>query len=363
MCCRMPLEKPAVWMSEDEFGRFTDSSEVVREVRRFTWENVRNTKVQVINYGATITSIQIPDKNGKIEDIVTGFDTIEEYFSEKNRYYGATIGRVANRTAKGEMNVDGIDYKLAVNNGPNHLHGGLKGFDKVLWNYRVDGTKLILTYHSKDMEEGYPGDLIATVTMQLTPSNQFQIDYKAVVTKTTPVNMTNHTYFNLGGIGSGSVGLYQHEITINADKYTEVDSNATPTGNLIAVSGTTFDLRVPKLLGDVIHKVPNAPGYDHNFCITRPSTSKVVTFVAKALHKPSGRAMEVYSDQPGVQFYTGNFIPESEGKGAKYVKHGAFCLETQIYPDAVHHANFPEVLVYPGQEYRHFTSFNFMVQE
>ncbi|CAG9759752.1 unnamed protein product [Ceutorhynchus assimilis] len=363
-CARVPTAKAAVWISEDDFGSYQDASGQTRNVKRFTWGNVKKTTVQVINWGATITSIRIPDKDGNVEDIVTGFDTIEEYLGPKNRYYGATIGRVANRTAKGEMNVEGVNYKLAVNNGPNHLHGGIQGFDKVLWNYCVKGTKLILTYHSADMEEGYPGDLLATITFQLTADNEFQINYKAVVSKASPVNLTNHSYFNLGGHGSGSEGLFQHEITINADKYTEVDDTSIPTGSLPTVSGTIFDLRVPKLLGDVIPKFPGL-GYDHNYCVTKPSSEGIV-FVAKAHHKPSGRVMEVYSNQPGVQFYSGNFLPEndrSQGKGATYKKHGAFCFETQKYPDAIHQANFPNIVLYPGEEYQHFTSFNFLVQQ
>ncbi|XP_066258168.1 galactose mutarotase-like isoform X1 [Euwallacea similis] len=365
MECIKIAKKPAVWLTVDNFGTYKNDSGVIKHVERFTWQNVNNITVQVINWGATITSIKIPDKDGNIEDIVTGFDSIEEYLSTKNRYYGATIGRVANRTARGELDVEGVNYKLAINNGPNHLHGGIQGFDKVLWNYHVSGNKLILTYLSKDMEEGYPGDVLATITFQLTHNNEFHIDYRAVATRTTPINLTNHSYFNLGGHGSGSKGLYQHEITINADRYTEVDKTAIPTGNLPSVNGTIFDLRIPKLLGEVISKVPNSPGYDHNYCITK-ATSQDVAFVAKAYHRPSGRIMEVYSNQPGVQFYTGNFMPEdksSQGKGAIYQKHGAFCLETQIYPDAIHHANFPDVLIKPGEEYHQFTSFKFIVQK
>lgn len=365
MSCTRTAAKPAVWLTVDDFGSYKDKTGATRNVKRFTWGNYSNVTVQVINWGATITSIKLPDKEGNLEDIVTGFDTIEEYLGPKNRYYGATIGRVANRTAEGKMTIEEVDYTLPINNGPNHLHGGIQGFDKVLWNYYIKGNKVILTYHSADLEEGYPGDLIATVTFELKANNEFQIDYTATVSKTTPVNLTNHSYFNLGGHGSGAEELFKHEFTINADRYTEVGPNSIPTGNIPSVSGTVFDLRVPRVLGDVITKVPNSPGYDHNYCVTKASSQDVV-FVAQAYHPPSGRVLEVYSNQPGVQFYTGNFMPEddkSPGKGATYKKHGAFCLETQIYPDAIHHANFPDVLVYPGTPYHHFASFKFSVQK
>lgn len=363
-CTTAKPSKKAVWLTVDDFGSYKDKSGDTKIVKRFTWSNLKNVTVQVINWGATITSIKLPAKDGTIEDVVTGFDTIDEYLGPKNRYYGATIGRVANRTAKGEMTVEDVKYSLAINNGPNHLHGGVQGFDKVLWNYYINGNQLILTYHSADMEEHYPGDLLATLTFHLTSDNEFRIDYKATTSKPCPVNLTNHSYFNLGGHGSGAEELYKHEITINADKYTEVDEYSIPTGNLLPVSGTLFDLRTPRILGDVINNVPNYPGYDHNYCITRP-TSQDTVFVAKAHHLPSGRIMEVYSNQPGVQFYTGNFMPEndsSQGKGKTYKKHGAFCLETQIHPDSIHHANFPKVIVYPGEVYHHFASFNFSVK-
>ncbi|KAL1491925.1 hypothetical protein ABEB36_012444 [Hypothenemus hampei] len=364
MSCRKVFVKPAVWITVEDFGTYKDSDGKTRNVKRFTFENIHATTVQVINWGATITTIKVPDRNGKIEDVITGFDSIQEYLGKGNGYYGSTIGRVANRIAKGRFNIEGVDYQLATNNGANHLHGGIQGFDKVLWNYHVNGTQLILTYLSPNLEEGYPGDVLATVTFQLTHDNQFKIDYKAVTNKITPVNMTNHSYFNLGGHGSGPDSLYQHEVTINADRYTETDNSGIPTGKLIDVSGTIFDLRVPRLLADVISKVPDSPGYDHNYCVTRAS-SQDVAFVARVLHRPSGRILEIYSDQPGVQFYTGNFMPQdksSQGKGATYCKHGAFCLETQIYPDAINHANFPNVLLRPGEEYRHVAIYKFLVE-
>ncbi|KAL1491924.1 hypothetical protein ABEB36_012443 [Hypothenemus hampei] len=357
-------KSPPVTLTLDEFGSYVDKSGKTRNVTRFTWKNAKNTTIQAINYGATITSIKVADKTGKVEDIITGFDTIDEYFGVKNRFYGASVGRVANRIAGGRLNVDGVDYQLAKNNnGVNHLHGGDQGFDKRFWNYHINGTKVILTYLSPDLEENYPGDVLATITFELTSNNEFEIDYKASVSRTTPVNLTNHSYFNLGGHGSGSVELFKHEITINADKYTEVEQFI-PTGKLVNVSGTVFDFRVARNLGDAIKSTPEGKGYDINYCINKASAQNI-EFVASAFHPPSGRVMEVYSNQPGVQFYTGNALPEtdtSNGKGAVYRKHGAFCLETQKFPDAVHHLNFPDVLVRPGEQYHHVAVFKFFIR-
>lgn len=219
-----------VQISEDVFGEFIkDNGEQVK-VKRFTWTNGNGMTVQVITYGATITSLSSPDKNGKIQDLVTGFNTLEEYESPANRYFGATIGRYANRIAKGRFNLDGAEYYLAQNNNGNALHGGIKGFDKVIWTPKLLGNKLELSYKSKDMEEGYPGDLHAIVWFELTENNEFKIEYKATSTKSTIVNMTNHSYFNLAGIDSGAARLYDHEVTINADKITEVDQLSIPTG-------------------------------------------------------------------------------------------------------------------------------------
>ncbi|XP_030747798.1 aldose 1-epimerase-like [Sitophilus oryzae] len=352
----------SVKLEVDNFEVLQSKSEEKSQVKRFTWTNSNKVAVQLINYGGIITSIKVPDRSGKVEDIVTGYDSVEEYQKPNNRYFGATIGRVANRIAKGKFTVENVEYKLATNNGANHLHGGIQGFDKVLWNYYVNGNKVVLTHHSADLEEGYPGDLTVTITFELTANSEFLIDYKAVTSKATPVNLTNHSYFNLGGHGSGAQELYKHEFTINADRYTEVNKEGIPTGNIPTVSGTIFDLRLPKVLGDVINKVPNSPGYDHNFAITRVPTSDVV-FAAKAYHPPSGRALEVYTNQPGIQFYTSNFLPEdnsNQGKGATFKKHGAFCFETQVYPDSINQKNFPKAVLYPGEVYHHFTSFKFL---
>ncbi|CAH1984833.1 unnamed protein product [Acanthoscelides obtectus] len=350
-------------LSIDNFGSWKNDKGEEVPVKRFTWTNQNNVSVQLISYGGYITSIKVPDKNGKVEDVVIGFDNLDGYLRPENTYYGATVGRVANRIAKGKMRVEGKQYSLAVNNGPNHLHGGIRGFDKVVWEHHSKCNKVILSYYSADGEEGYPGGLLVNVTFELTAENEFSIDYKAICTKATPVNLTNHSYFNLAGHHTGPTEAYKHVITINADRYTEVDDTSIPTGNLPNVNGTVFDLRVPKVLGDVINKVPNSPGFDHNFCITRPSKQGLV-FVASAYHPDSGRVMEIYSNQPGVQFYTGNFMPDEstnvKGKGGvKLVKHGAFCFETQVYPDSINQKGFPNVIVYPGEEYHHSVVFKF----
>ncbi|CAG9830813.1 unnamed protein product [Diabrotica balteata] len=353
-----------VILTEDTFGKITDGKGRTQTVRRFTWQNKNNVSAQVINYGGYITSIKVPGYNKEVDDITIGFNNIEGYLKPENRYFGATIGRVANRIGKAQMTVEGVKYNLAANNGPNHLHGGIVGFDKVFWEASVKDTKLTLSYHAADLEENYPGDVIANVTFELTNENEFRIDYKAVTTKPCPINFTNHTYFNLAGNGTGATELYKHVVSLNADKITEVVEGI-PTGKLPCVQNTVFDLRIPKVLGDVIHKVPNAPGFDHNFCITRGSEQENA-FVASVYHPNSGRIMEVYSNQPGVQFYTSNFLAEGntlKGKDGFIKKHGALCLETQKYPDSVNHAHFPNTVIYPGEQYHHSVIFKFSVDE
>ncbi|CAH1119123.1 unnamed protein product [Phaedon cochleariae] len=352
-----------VRLTEDIFGQVKDTKGHLKDIRRFTWTNSNNVSAQVITYGGYITAIKIPDRKGNIEDITIGFNNMEGYLQPENRYFGATVGRVANRIANAKMTVEGVDYNLAANNGPNHLHGGIQGFDKVIWEAHVKDTTLTLSYDSADMEEGYPGNVLSNVSFQLTENNEFVINYKATSTKPCPVNLTNHSYFNLAGNGKGAAELYKHTVCLNADKITEVNNQSIPTGNLPDVGGTAFDLRVPKILGDVIHKVPSSPGFDHNFCITRGSDQEDA-FVARVSHPDTGRVMEVYSNQPGVQFYTGNYLPEKDtlrGKDGFIKKHGGFCLETQKYPDAVNHEHFPNTILYPGQQYHHKTTFKFSV--
>ncbi|KAF7285636.1 hypothetical protein GWI33_010289 [Rhynchophorus ferrugineus] len=365
-------------LEEDEFGTFKDrKTGKLESVSRFTWRNSQGVSVQVISYGATITSIKLPDKNGTIDDIVMGFDDINGYQNPLNPYFGATVGRVANRIGNAQISIDNEIYKVTANLGKHTLHGGLVGFDKVNWNYHVDGTKVTLSYLSKDLEEGFPGDVITSVTYQLTNDNRFLFDFKSTSTKPTFVNLTNHSYFNLAGHDAGAKEVYNHEISINANYTTEVDENSIPSGKLLPVAGTIFDLRIPKILGQVINNIPGYLGYDHNFCVNKGS-SQDSTFVSRAVHPPTGRVLEIYSNQPGVQFYTSNHIPPDPkgnirdsykvdrliGKGgAYYYKHGSFCFETQNYPDAVNHKKFPPAVLYPGKLYHHSVEYRFFINK
>ncbi|XP_050310780.1 galactose mutarotase-like isoform X2 [Anthonomus grandis grandis] len=367
-----------VEFEEDEFDTYKDKeSGHTISVRRFTWRNTSGVSVQVITYGATITSIKMPDKNGTVDDIVMGFDDMKGYQNPLNPYFGATVGRVANRIGNAQIDIDGRIYKVTANLGEHTLHGGIKGFDKVNWSAYVDGSKLSLSYLSKDLEEGFPGDVLTTVTYELTNDNRFLYEFKSTSTKPTFVNLTNHSYFNLAGHQTGPKEVYKHVISINADSTTEVDRNSIPSGKLLPVADTIFDLRIPKVLGEVINRIPGYLGYDHNFCVTKGSAQEN-TFVARAVHPPTGRVLEIYSNQPGVQFYTSNHIPEDprdfqgdksklkslRGKGgAPYYKHGSFCFETQNYPDAVNHKNFPAAVLYPGKLYQHTVEYRLIIKK
>lgn len=337
---------------QDSFGKTKNDEEVTR----YTFTNSNNITIRVINYGCIITDILVPDREGNILDINLGFDDIEGY-ETRSRYFGAVIGRVANRTAGGKFTLDGKEYSLAVNNGPNALHGGLKGFDKVVWKSSVTDDKLVLTYVSADGEEGFPGELTITVTYQLTNDNELIIDYTATTTKATPVNLTNHSYFNLAGQGSANV--FDHVVTLNANSYTPVDETLIPTGQIANVKGTLFDLRTPVKLGDRLKEVNNGMGFDNNFCVGEENKMKTI---ARVVHPPSGRTMEVRTTEPGVQFYTSYFLKDTRGKGESvYGQFSAFCLECQHYPDSIHHKKFPNTVLRPGETYRQTTIFQFGV--
>ncbi|XP_063220439.1 galactose mutarotase-like [Bacillus rossius redtenbacheri] len=345
---------------QDAFGS-VDS----RSVDRFTLRNKNGMEVQVISYGATITSIKAADKNGKIEDLVLGFDDIDGYLKSNNPYFGATIGRVANRINSGKFKIGDKSYQISLNKGNFTLHGGFKGFDKVIWDSYVNGNKVIFSYVSCDGEEGYPGAVLSQVTYELTDDNELKITMNASSTKPTPVNLCNHSYFNLGGHATGAQSIYDHLAMINADYYTVTDKESIPTGEIASVADTPFDLRKSTPLKTGIpaaDKFAGKGGYDHNLCINSDGKDGL-QFVARVLHPNSGRQLEVYSNQPGVQFYTGNSISEITGKGGNvYKKHAAFCLETQVYPDAVNHANFPNSILYPGDDYHHEVIYKFTVK-
>ncbi|KAJ9594085.1 hypothetical protein L9F63_014497, partial [Diploptera punctata] len=351
-------ENPDVKLTEDVFDSFTNDKGTEEKIKRFTLTNQNGMTVEIINYGAIITSIKVPDKHGVLEDVVLGYDDMKGYLNPKNPYFGCIVGRVANRISKGKFTLDGKEYNLTLNRGTFQLHDATLKYEKV-WSTHVEGNRLMLTYLSECGEEGYPGDLLVQATYQLSPDNELILDMTAMSTKPTPINLTNHSYFNLAGHSSGRKGTSEHTMTVNADKYTEVDEDSIPTGIVLPI--------VPRVMGEVLKATG---GIDHNYCINQ-CTKGGLTFVARATHPPSGRYMEVYSDQPGVQLYTGNFLPESTsgensltGKhGAKYEKQGAFCLETQNYPDAVNHANFPNSVLRPGQIYEHTTIYKFGVSE
>ncbi|GAB0092840.1 Aldose 1-epimerase [Sergentomyia squamirostris] len=363
----------AVTLSVDSFGLMKDPVTKREEtVWVYTFKNTASkVTVKVISYGATILSVEVPDKNDVLQDVVMGFDNMDGYFNPLNPYFGATVGRVANRISNGKFSLDGKDYQVAKNwNNLHHLHGGIVGFDKFNWSGFIDENTVVLSHFSPDGFEGYPGDLLVQVRYELTENDALKINFSATTSKLTPVNLTNHSYFNLGGHDSGSDEIYKHLVSINADKITETDSNSIPTGKLVDVGGTGFDLRSEKPLG-IAFKATPLNGYDDNFCVTRYDEDSV-TFVARALHPPSGRFLEVYSDQPGVQFYTANFLPDPKdsagpklhGKGnGLYEKHGSFCFETQKFPDSVNNVNFPSTILKPGNTYRHVCVYKFGCQK
>jgi aldose 1-epimerase len=311
-----------------------------------------------MNYGAILVSLEVPDRNGDIADITLGFDKLDGYIGE-HPYFGAIVGRYANRIGKGVFKLDGVEYKLATNNGENHLHGGIKGFDKVVWKHEdahaTDSEAVVkLSYISEDGEEGYPGNLACSVIYTLTEDDKLKISYEAETDKKTVVNLTNHAYFNLAGQGNGDI--LGHELTLNADKYTVVDEGLIPTGENRNVKGTPMDFTTPMTIGSRIGRVEG--GYDHNYVL---NSSDTMALAAKVYEPKSGRVMEIHTDQPGIQFYTGNFLDGSiTGKAGKvYKKHYGFCLETQHFPDSPNKPDFPSVVLHPGQKYATVTVHKF----
>jgi aldose 1-epimerase len=330
-------------------------------VQLFTLKNSKGVEAAITNYGGIVVSLKTPDKAGNFADIVLGFDSPEGY-KQENPYFGAIIGRYGNRIAKGRFTLNGAEYKLATNNGENALHGGLKGFDKVLWDVVSSSDKsLELKYVSADGEEGYPGTLTAIVRYTLTDDNELRIDYTATTDKDTVVNLTNHSYFNLAGEGSGDV--LGHNVQIHASRFTPVDAGLIPTGELKPVAGTPFDFRQPHAIGERINasdeQITRGKGYDHNFVLDGEMGN--LRPAARVTEPKSGRVMEVSTTEPGVQFYTGNFLDGTvKGKGGKaYPFRSGFCLETQHFPDSPNQPSFPTTTLKPGQTHNSTTVYKF----
>ena len=337
-----------------------------RPVSLYTLTNTRGMQVKITNFGGTVTSILVPDRRGRMGDVALGYDSLPNY--QKNlggTYFGALIGRYGNRIARGRFALDGTAYKLFINNKPNTLHGGKVGYNLKTWAASkaqvANGVGLALHYLSKDGEEHYPGNLDIHVVYSLTNDNALHIDYTATTDKDTVLNLTNHTYFNLNGAGNGTV--MDHQMMLNADRYTPIDKTSIPLGPLAPVAGTPFDFRTPHRIGARINahntQLLNGKGYDHNFVLNQPG--KAMILAARVYAPQSGRVLTVYTDQPGVQLYTGNFLNGTTvGKGGKVYRHrDAFCLETQHYPDSPNHPKYPTTELKPGQTYHYTTLYKF----
>jgi len=343
------------------FGKTADE----RTVEIFTFVNQNGLKAKVTSYGALLTELHVPDRDGKLGDVVLGFEDLESYV-KGHPHFGCTTGRFANRIARGKFALNGKAYQLACNNGPNHLHGGPKGIDKKVWSAvpvkSAKGEAIKFSYLSPDGEEGYPGNLQIEVTYTLTHDNELQIDYSAACDQPTPINLTNHSYFNLAGAGHGDI--LAHELRLNADFYTPVDETSIPTGEILHVAGTVMDFTKPTLIGSRFAQLTNKPvGYDHNYVLNKAHPGEL-TLAAEARDPKSGRVMQVLTTEPGVQLYTANYLDgRFTGKGGKvYRQHAAFCLECQHFPDSVNRPYFPPVILNPGQRYTQTTVHRFSVK-
>ena len=329
-------------------------------ITQFTLTNAGGMVARIIDFGGIITELHAPDRDGRLADVVLGFDTLAPYETD-SPYFGALIGRYGNRIAKGRFTLDGQEYVLPTNNGNNHLHGGAPGFDRVKWTAAIDGDCLRLNYVSRDGEQGYPGRLEATVVYELLDTNELVVRFHAVTDKATPVNLTQHSYFNLAGGGS----ILDHVLSIDADSFVAIDEESIPTGALAPVDGTPFDFRWPQpigaCIGDDDTQLRNGQGYDHCFALNKPQ-GRGMTRAAHVLEPVSGRVLELFTEEPGVQFYSGNFLDGSlAGKGQVHVHRSGFCLEPQHFPDSPNQPHFPNVILRPGEQYRTESRFRFSV--
>ena len=363
-----PAPAKTATLVSSPFGRTPDG--IAIDV--FTLTNANGVEVRTIPYGAIIVSLRVPDRSGQLGDVVLGFDTFDDYITKKPPYFGAIVGRYGNRIAKGRFTLDGKTYQLATNNGPNHLHGGVKGFDKLVWHgeaFNRDGNVgVVYTVTSPDGDEGYPGTLNVRVTYTLTPANELTVDYDATADKATPVNLTQHSYFNLAGDGSGDI--LGHELTIDADRYTPVDETLIPTGELAPVEGTPFDFRKATAIGARIGaehtQLRYGGGYDHNWVLNSSTSSAPgapPVHAARVVDPKSGRTLDISTTEPGLQFYAGNFLDGTiTGKSGHVYKHrNGLCVETQHFPDSPNHQNFPSTILRPGARYQSRTVFAFGV--
>lgn len=357
----IPLAQPASareGVVKAPFGSLPDG----RKVEVYTLANRHGLIAKVMTYGAILTELHVPDRQGKLGDIVLGFDNLEAYL-KGHPYFGATVGRVANRIAKGTFTLDGKTYHLAINNHPNTLHGGKIGFDKVLWSakplHTAFGPAVALSYRSKNGEEGFPGNLTVKVIYTLTNDNTLRIDYEATTDRATPINLTHHSYFNLAGRGK----VLDHIVQINAEQYVPVDENLIPTGSLASVAGTPFDFQTAHSISDKIAQIGNQPeGYDHTYVLK--GARGALKYTAKVTDPTSGRVLKIWTTEPGVQFYTGNFLDGTlTGKyGITYEAHDGFSLEAQHFPDSINHPQFPNTVLRPGKVYRQRTVHQFLTE-
>ena len=361
-CRQFSKDEKLMKIHKEPFGKLEDG----RSVSLYTLVNASGVQARITDYGGILVSLEVPDRSGQMANVVLGFDNLDGYL-DGHPFFGATVGRYGNRIAKGKFKLEGVEYSLATNNGPNHLHGGDFGFDKRLWEAEssetADGPSLALLYLSADGEEGYPGNVRTTVTYTLTNDDELRIDYRARSDKATPVNLTHHSYFNLAGEGNGDI--LDHELTLNADHFLPVDDSLIPTGTIAPTKGTPLDFKTPLPIGERIGDIEGdhfGGGCDH--CLALNSGSEPLQLAARVRHPGSGRVLEISTTEPGVQFYTGNFLDGTEvgPSGRAYTKHGGFCLEAQHYPDSPNKPEFPSTILRPGETYTQTTVHRFFAE-